>query len=113
MTLQVYNLDKRVRFENKSVTLDAVYGTEVISWVPIATIWAEKQDVLPTRTQAEMMRNGIQVAVMRSRLRLRHRADINATMRCVIGGVTYRIVSESAEIGRNEWMELLIERVTT
>lgn len=113
MTIQVYNLDTRVRFEGKSVTQDSVYGTEVISWVPIATVWAEVQDLLPSRNQLENVRNGIQVALARSRIRMRYRTDINATMRCFIGSVMYQVVSEPAEIGRHEFMELLIERHST
>lgn len=113
MTIQVYNLDTRVRFERKSVAQDTVYGTEVITWVPVATVWAEVMDTLPSRQQAEQMRNNVQVAVSRSRVRLRYRTDIDATMRCVIGGVTFQVVSDPAEIGRHEWMELIIEKVST
>lgn len=113
MTLQVYNLDTRVRFEGKSVGQDPVYGTEVISWYPVATVWAEVQDLLPSRNQLENTRNGIQVAVSRSRIRMRYRTDINATMRCFIGSTAYQVVSEPAEIGRHEYQELLIERYST
>ena len=113
MAIQVHNLDTRIRFERKSVTQDPVYGTEVISWVPQATVWAEVQDVLPTRQQAEQMRSGVQVSLARSRVRIRYRTDINATMRCWIGTIAFNVVSEPAEIGRHEFMELLIERAST
>lgn len=113
MPIQVNNFDTRVRIEYKSVVQDSVYGTETITWLPKATVWAEKMDVLPTRQQAEQMRNNTQVSVRRTRLRMRYRPDIDASMRCVIGGVVHQIVGGPAEIGRHEYMELLIERTST
>lgn len=113
MTIQVSNMDTRVRFENKSISQDPVYGTEVISWLPKATVWAEVMDVLPTRQQAEQMRNNTQVSVRRARVRMRYRSDIDASMRCLIGGIVHQIVGGPAEIGRHEFMEILIERVST
>lgn len=113
MPIQIGPLDTRVRIEYKSVTQDSVYGTEVISWLPKATVWAEVLDVLPTRQQAEQMRNDVQVSVRRTRVRMRYRPDIDASMRCVIGGIVYQIVGGPAEIGRHEWLELLIERTST
>lgn len=113
MGIQVNNLDTRVRIEYKSVVQDSVYGTETITWLPKATVWAEVMDVLPTRQQAEQMRNNTQVSVRRTRVRMRYRSDIDASMRCIIGGVVHQIVGGPAEIGRHEWMELLIERTST
>ena len=113
MTIQVANMDTRVRFESKSVTQDPTYGTDVVTWVPAATVWAEVLDVLPARAQAEQVRNGVQVATLRSRLRMRYRTDIDATMRVLIGGVVHQIVGGPAEIGRKEYMELLIEVYST
>lgn len=113
MGIQVSNLDTRVRFEYKSVTRDAIYGSEIASWLPKATVWAEVMDVLPTRQQAEQMRNNTQVSVRRSRVRMRYRTDIDASMRCLIGGVVHQIVGGPAEIGRHEYLELLIERTST
>ena len=114
MTIQVVNMDTRVRIESKSVTQDPTYGTEVITWVHLATVWAEKMDVLPSRQQAEQVREQLQVATQRSRVRMRYRTDVDSTMRCVIGGLIHHIVSGPAKIGdRNQYMELVIERYST
>lgn len=113
MAIQVGNLDTRMRIEQKSVTQDATYGTEVISWVPLVTVWAEVMDVLPSRQQAEQTRAQLQVATQRSRVRMRYRTDVDSTMRCIIGGIAHHIVSGPAEIGRHEYMELVIERYST
>lgn len=113
MTIHVSNLDTRVRFEGKSVTQDPDYGTEVITWVPVCVVWAEVQDVLPSRQQAEQVRQVVQVAMQRSRVRMRYRTDIDATMRCIIGGITHQIVNGPAEIGRHEWLEILVEHYSS
>lgn len=113
MGIQVNNLDTRIRIEYKSVTPDPVYGTEVITWLPKATVWAEIMGVLPTRQQSEQMRSNTQVSVRRARVRMRYRSDIDASMRCIIGGVVHQIVGGPAEIGRHEYMELLLERTST
>lgn len=114
MAIQVNN-STRIQIEQKSVTQDAVYGTEVITWIPLppGNFWAEVQDVLPTRQQAEQMRNGTQVSVRRTRVRIRYRTDVDASMRCLISGVVHQIVGGPAEIGRHEWTELLVERAST
>lgn len=113
MTIFVNNLDTRVRFEGKSISQDPTYGTEVVTWVPVCVVWAEVMDVLPSRQQAEQVRQAVQVATQRSRVRMRYRTDIDATMRCIIGGIMHQIVNGPAEIGRHEFLELLVERYSS
>lgn len=114
MTIQVPNMDTRVRIEQKSVTQDPTYGTDVVTWMPLATVWAEVMDVLPSRQQAEQTRQQLQVATQRSRIRMRYRTDIDSTMRCVIGGLMHHIVSGPAEIGgRHQLIEIVAERYSS
>ena len=113
MTIQVHNLDTRVRFESKSVTQDSTYGTDVVTWLPVCVVWAEIMDVLPSRQQAEQVRQVVQVATLRSKVRIRFRRDIDATCRMWRGSELYQIVGGPAEIGRHEFMELLVERTST
>lgn len=114
MPIQVPNMDSRVRIERKSVTQDSTYGTDVISWVPLATVWAEVQDVLPSRQQAEQTRQQLQVATQRSRIRMRYRTDLDSSMRCIIGGLMHHIVSGPAEVGdRHSLSEVIVERYSS
>ena len=113
MTIQVANMDTRVRFEARSTTQDPTYGTDVVTWTPYATVWAEVFDVLPARAQAEQVRSSVQVATLRSRLRMRYKEGIDATMRVLIGGAVHQIVGGPAEIGRHEYQEILIEAYST
>lgn len=114
MAIQVPNMDSRVRFESKSITQDPTYGTDVVSWVPLATVWAEVVNVLPSRQQAEQTRQQLQVSTQRSRIRMRYRTDIDSSMRCVIGGLMHHIVSGPAEIGgRHQLSEVIAERYSS
>jgi SPP1 family predicted phage head-tail adaptor len=113
MTIQVNNLDTRVRFERKVTTQDSTYGTEIVSWSPVCVVWAEVLDVLPSRQQAEQVRQVVQVATLRSKVRIRYRTDIDATMRMLIGQDVYQIVGGPAEIGRHEFCEILAEKTST
>ena len=110
MAIQAPNMDTRIRIEARSVTQDPTYGTDVVTWIPLATVWAEVMDVLPSRQQAEQTRQQLQVATQRSRVRMRYRTDVDSTMRCIIGGLMHHIVSGPAEIGdRHSMIEFIAE----
>ena len=114
MPIQVPNMDTRVRVERKSISQDPTYGTDVVTWIPLATVWAEVMDVLPSRQQAEQTRQQLQVATQRSRIRMRYRTDVDSTMRCIIGGLMHHIVSGPAEVGgRHQLIEIVVERYSS
>ena len=114
MPIQVPNMDTRVRIEARSISQDPTYGTDVVTWIPLATVWAEVMDVLPSRQQAEQTRAQLQVATQRSRVRMRYRTDVDSSMRCIIGGLMHHIVSGPAEIGdRHSMIEVVVERYST
>lgn len=100
-------LDTRIRIERKVVTPDPLYGTETVAWVEFATVWAEVQDVLPSR--AERLADTIVIANRPARIRMRHLAGITPDMRMIIGTRVLQIVSGPAEIGRREGIELIVE----
>jgi SPP1 family predicted phage head-tail adaptor len=104
-------LDKRITIEQKSVTQDPNYGAEVITWATLASrIPANVQDALPSKS--ESVANGIRIATQPARIRIRYRASITSDMRVTIHGATDRvcqIVGGPAEIGRREWLEMVVE----
>jgi SPP1 family predicted phage head-tail adaptor len=104
-------LSKRCRIEHKSVTDDATYGTESITWMPLAVVWCEVQDVLPSRSETQ--ENGIDIAKQPARWRARHRTDIDSSMRIVIDGAVYQIVSGPASIDNKKYIECMIEKYST
>lgn len=119
------NLDTEITIERKSVTLDPIYGTEIVTWVPLVAatgsptvavrFWAEIQDVLPSRS--EVVQQGLVVARQQSRMRIRFRADIDSSMRVIvhyeIGDITMQIVGGPATIGRKEWTECVLEKYSS
>lgn len=108
-------LNRRVSIEYKSITVDATYGTQSVSWVLLETVWAEVQDVMPSRS--ESVRLGMQVARDQTRIRMRYRNDITPDMRIVVHGdsdVVHQIVGGPAEIGgRKVGIEIVCERYST
>ena len=118
-------LDRQITIEQKSVTVDATYGTEIITWIPLVAeagsptvavrFWANVQDALPSRSEA--VTQGLAVARNQTRLRMRYRSDVTSDMRVTIHGDTdtvYQIVGGPAEIGsRKEQIELMLERYSS
>ena len=109
--MKVSDLDRRITIQSSSVTQDSTYGTDVASWPTLATVWANVQDMLPSR--GEKFADGISIARRPSRIRIRYRSDVTSDMRVVIGSRTLRIITMPAEIGRREWLEFIAEEVTT
>lgn len=105
-------LDRRVRIEQRQETNDPVFGTVVVTWAELATVWAEVRDMIPSR--GERVAEGLSIARRPCRVRMRWRDDVNSTMRLVMeDGRTLRIVGGPAELGRAEGIELVCEELTT
>lgn len=117
--------DREITVEQKSVTQDATYGTEVIEWVPLVAVpgspvvaerfAANVQDALPSRSESVVQ--GLAMARNQTRIRIRWRADIDSSMRIILHGDTdtyYQIVGGPAEIGgRKVALEMMCEKFTS
>ena len=122
---QAGKLDRQISIERKQVTLDPVYGTELIEWVPLVAepgsptvavrFWAEVQDALPSK--AESVVSGAVVAHNQTRIRMRWRDDIDSSMRVTVHGdsdTVYQIVGGPADIdGRKSQIEIMCERYSS
>lgn len=117
--------DREITIERKSVTQDAQYGTEIISWVSLVMlpgsppvpgrIWASKVDAMPSRS--ESVQQGLTVARNQTRIRIRWRDDLDSSMRITVHGDVdelYQIVGGPAEIrGRKRMLEMVCERYSS
>lgn len=113
--MQAGRLDRRIRIEQKSVTQDLTYGTEVITWATLVETWANVQDVLPSKTET-LERNALVMGTGQTRVRIRYRSGIDSSMRVVLIGDTERvmqIVGGPAELGRKEGLEMMCESFTS
>lgn len=113
-------LDRRITIERKVVTQDPNYGTEVVTWAPLvvlpgsppvaAPLWANVEDVQPSRSESVIQ--GLAVARNQVKVTLRYRSDIDSAMRITELDAPARvlqIVGGPAQIGRREWTELMCE----
>jgi head-tail adaptor len=53
------------------------------------------------------------IAANQSRFRCRFRKDIDSSMRIVIDNVIYSIIGGPAELGKREYLELMLERYSS
>lgn len=101
-------LNRVCEIQYKYVNTNTDYGTEEITWLPLATVWCEKMDVLPSRS--EKVLSGLEVSADQSRIRMIFRTDIDNTMRMLIEDKLYQIVSGPAEIGHKDLIEFVVEK---
>ena len=105
------NLDRRIRIESVAVSTDPDYQTQGNTRHLVAQVYAEMQAVPPSRSEA--VRQGLQIARNQIRCRIRWRDGITSAMRVVWNGANYNIVGGPAELGRREYMELVLERYSS
>ncbi|OGB26195.1 MAG: hypothetical protein A3I66_00650 [Burkholderiales bacterium RIFCSPLOWO2_02_FULL_57_36] len=112
--MKLGKLDQRIRIEVSQMAQDPNYGTPVAAWVPFATVWAQVQDVLPSK--AESQTSGMRVASRPARIRTRYLVGVTTGMRVVQlsrGNRVLQIVSGPAELGRKEGLEFMAEEYST
>ncbi|MBB6192867.1 SPP1 family predicted phage head-tail adaptor [Sphingobium wenxiniae] len=104
-------LNRRVTIQHRVESQDPMYGTPIVAWEPMVTVWAEVQDILPSR--GEDMAEVINLARRPARVRMRWRDDVDMTMRLIIDGRTLEIIAGPAELGYREGIELMAEELST
>lgn len=86
--MQAGKLDQRVTIQQKSTSRNSI-GEEVVTWVDLASVWAE---AIPVRGNeffaAAQMQQAVDV-----RFRIRQRADITGAMRMIWKTLPYDIVA--------------------
>jgi SPP1 family predicted phage head-tail adaptor len=105
-------LDRQVTVEYPVAGQDATYGTPIITWIALATIWANVDDVPPSR--AESVKLGLTVALNQVRVRYRFRQDITSAMRIVVGARVLTIIAGPAEFGdRKTYSEVVCQSISS
>lgn len=107
--VNIGQMDRRITIQKAVITQDG-YGAAVTTWKHFATVWANKQDALPSR--AESVTQGVlKQAVNQTRFRFRYIDGLDSSMRIEHDGVVYNIVGGPAEIGdRLMYQEIMAER---
>lgn len=109
--IQAGDLKERVAIMHRVETQDPIYGTSIVSWEPLATVWAQVQDVLPSRS--ENIADEISLARRPARVRMRYRDDLDSSMRFVVNGRTLNIIAGPAELGFRAGLEFMAEQLST
>jgi SPP1 family predicted phage head-tail adaptor len=94
-------LRHRVTIEQKSAAPDGG-GGGAETWSALATVWA----ALETLEGAEVVRAEQVASETRFRLRIRHRSDVSAAMRVVLGTRVLGIESVADQDGRGRFLTL-------
>lgn len=94
-------LDRRIRIEQQTTSQDG-FGEPIVTWAILAVVAAE---VRPLRGQERFQAQQF-AAEATTRFRIRHRTDLDETMRILYDGEEYDIAAIS-ELGRREGLELL------
>lgn len=106
----------RVRIERKGAGTDPDYGTPVANavWIEVVTVYAQVQDVLPSR--AESQDNPIRIEKSPARIRMRYRTGITSDMRMVQlnrDNRVLQITAGPAVLGCKEGLEFMAEEYST
>lgn len=104
-------LDRRITFEARQEAQSGPYNRVSVTWVPQVTVWAQVQDMLPSK--AESVDNGLSMQNRPCRIRLRYRDDLTSAMRIDYGGRKLRIVAGPVELGRRDGLEIMAEEYST
>lgn len=107
--MNIGKMDRRIRIEYPSLS-QGDYGESIPAWLPLTTVWADVQDVPPSRSEA--VRQGLKTARNQTRFRFRYMSNVTSAMRIVLLGTTdkiFEIVGGPAEIGRQRFTECVGE----
>lgn len=107
--------DQRIRIERNTSTPDPDYGTpSAANWVEVAKVWAEVQDVLPSKSESQG--SGLRVQARPARIRTAWMTGITSDMRVVLldqGDRIMQITAGPAILGRKEGLEFMAEEYST
>ena len=97
------SLNQRVTIEHLVSGQDAI-GQPVQTWTTLATVWADVRHL----SGLETIKADAETSVVKASIRIRYRADVNATMRATLDGRVYAIKAVLPG-GRKAWLDLACE----
>jgi SPP1 family predicted phage head-tail adaptor len=116
MTVRPGDLDTKIIIEQQSTTQDPTFGTDVVTWSTLATVWAQVQDVMPSKAEG-VVAGGVEIARNPTRIRLRWLSSLTSKCRIRLDhprARTLQIIGGPADIGgRRNYMEILCEEISS
>lgn len=99
--LKAGDLDQRITLQIRSIVKDA-YGQDTITWVDVATVWAQCQALRGREFFAAAQVQQEQTV----KVRIRYRSDVTPTWRLLWRGHPYDITAV-IPVGRNDLLEIM------
>ncbi|WP_416464915.1 head-tail adaptor protein [Sphingomonas sp. VDB2] len=98
--------NRRIKIQ-RPVADNSLKGAGSGRWKDVATVFAEVQDVLPSR--GEQVSEGMTTARRPARVRMLYREGLTPDMRFVMGDRIMQIIGGPAELGFREGLEFMVE----
>lgn len=95
------DLDQRITLQSRSVVQDA-HGQDTITWVDIATVWAQCHSIRGREFFAAVQVQQEQTV----KVRIRYRADVTQNCRLIWNGVNHDITGV-IPVGRKVMLEIM------
>jgi len=102
--MRIGTLNREIALERKVETQDDAGGV-IVTWVPIATVWAS----IRHQSGMETVRTDMPASVVKASIRIRFREDLDATCRALHGGKTYDIKAVLPDLVGREYVDLPCE----
>jgi SPP1 family predicted phage head-tail adaptor len=102
MTIGAGKLDRRIALQSATVTNDANYNEEDLTWATYATVWARMEFHKSDEGEGQSR----EYAEMGLYFTIRHRTDVTAEHRIVYESNNYEIIGRPREIGRRQFLKM-------
>ena len=103
--MQAGRLSILVTIQHKTAGVDAIGQPLPENWATLRQEWANVRH----QSGAEAIKAGAVVSVVQASIRVRWCTDLTAGMRVLAGGVVYEIRAVLPEMGRREFVDLVVE----
>jgi SPP1 family predicted phage head-tail adaptor len=110
--MDIGKLRDRISIEQKQVARDPVYGSEQVTWVEVARVWGDAEDLIGKGR--ESVSQSLKLSTQPVRVVIRFRNDLTTDMRCKVTnrGDRLLLIRSIAELGVREGSELICENLT-
>ena len=104
--LSANDLDRVITIEQRTVTRDPVFNSEVVTWSTlVAGEWAQVVESSTAPSSNPGQADAVAAYVRPTKVRIRWRSDVDTSMRINADGQLLQIQG-TAMLGRRQWLEM-------
>ena len=105
LNLTAGQLDRRVIIEQRTVSRDPAYNSEVVAWSTLAAVWAQVVESSTPPSANPGQAEALAAYQRPMKVRIRWRPGVDTTLRLNYAGRLLQITA-TAELGRRQWLEM-------